>query len=141
MTLPDTTGIEAKKSGFAPLPDGEYIGMIAKIDEGLSFEKQTPFVNFEIDIKLGDYAGRKVWKRCYLKGDTEEKTKTMLGMYAGILESLGMTREQRHAITTVEQLRAFALRLEVKIYVTQREYNGKISNDVSSIDLNDSLPF
>jgi len=129
MILPDTIGIEAKKSGYSPLPAGEYLGIISKIEEGAS-QKGTPLIQFEIDITTGEYAGRKVWKKVYLAGADDEKTKMALGMYAGVLESLGMTQDQRHATKTIEQLREFALRLNVEMYVSQREYNGKIYNDV-----------
>jgi hypothetical protein len=138
--LPDTTGIEARKSGFPPLPEGDYTGKITNVSEGVSAQKQTPFVNFEITIDNGDYMGRKVWKRAYLKGENEEKTKTMLGMFAGILEGLGMTQEERHAMRDIGALRAFCDNMSVKMHLTIREYNGKYSNDVSELE-QDVAPF
>lgn len=138
--LPDISNVEPVKTGFTPIPEGEYTGKITKIEEGVSKEKQTPYISFEVTFDEGTYKGRKVWKKVFLRGDTEEKTKKMLGMYAGVLESLGMTQEQRHSTKDIETLKAFADGLLVKVYVSIREYNGKLMNDVQNIEQNDT-PF
>lgn len=137
--LPDTRGIDASRSGFAPLPAGEYTGKITSVTEGVSQGKQTPFVKFEVTIDNGDYIGRKVWKYSYLKSDTEEKTKKMLGMYAGVLEALGMTEEERHAVSDIRDLQVFC-GMSIKMKLAIKEYQGKLSNDVLELE-QDAAPF
>lgn len=139
--LPDTTGIEPTKSGFAPLPEGEYTGRITAITDGFSQENAHPFLNFEVTITDGEYAGRKVWRRIFLEGADEKKTRTLLGMYAGFLESLGMSQEQRHATRDLETLRNFAQGMAVTVYIKQKEYNGKISNEIAEISPADGGDF
>jgi hypothetical protein len=66
-------GVEPQQGGGGPLPDGDYIVRITAASERTA-NSGTPGFEFEMEVLVGDHAGRKVWDRLWFT----DKTKGMV---------------------------------------------------------------
>lgn len=63
---------EAKKGGFAPLPVGDYVVIVASSNVKATKDGKGRYVAMEYQVVEGEYSGRKVWDNLNLWNPSEQ---------------------------------------------------------------------
>ena len=127
---------EKAKQSFSEMPVGQYE---IRLDELDNLQDGRGF-GFKFIVIDGEFKNRKIFKNVYLKskeGDTS-KEETMLGMFAGFLDSCGITQTQRHDLFSKDEINPQDIKSlfegkSFKIQLTNRAYNGNTYGEIKKV--------
>lgn len=127
---------EKAKQSFSEMPVGQYE---IRLDEVDNLQDERGF-GLKFIVIGGEFKNRKIFKNVYLKskeGDTS-KEKTMLGMFAGFLDSCGISKTERHDLFGKDELNPQDLKSlfegkSFKIQLSNRAYNGNTYGEIKKI--------
>lgn len=127
---------EKAKQSFSEMPVGQYE---IRLDELDNLQDGRGF-GFKFIVIDGEFKNRKIFKNVYLKskeGDAS-KEETMLGMFAGFLDSCGITQTQRHDLFSKDEINPQDIKSlfegkSFKIQLTNRAYNGNTYGEIKKV--------
>ena len=127
---------EKAKQSFSEMPVGKYEIRLDEIEE---LQDKRGF-GMKFIVIEGDFKNRKIFKNVYLKSkeNDREKEDTMLGMFAGFLDSCGVTQTQRHELFSKEDIQSQDIKnlfqgKSFKIQLTNHTYNGNTYGEIKKI--------
>ena len=121
--------IKGAKQGFEPLPPTTY-DVVVKNAEGKQASTGSPMVKITLEVTSGPYAGRLVWTNLVVKPGSPDSAR----IFAAKCMAFGLTAEWLSASKpTFAQTAAALIGKRATVEVTQRDYNGRITNDVKNI--------
>jgi hypothetical protein len=128
---------EASKGSFAPLPEGEYTLILKNVTEKIA---KTGIAGRGFEFTVIDpeaYINRVVFKDAWLESKEPEKMKTMFGMFAGFLNSCGVSKEARELLFKAGYpAPALFVELSEKQYVVKlglKDHQGNTYNEIKKV--------
>lgn len=81
---------EHKDTGFEAIPKGNYRVMIEKVEQKTNSKGTGSYLQFELIVRDGTYAGRRLWYRCTVEhSESEAAVKIGLGQLSALSRSVG----------------------------------------------------
>lgn len=110
----------SEESSFEALPEGEYVAMID--NSSLDLTKKPARLSLTYKIVSGDFSGRKVFSNYNMEGRS-------LGFLKKDMKTLGVDYSNVKSEEDIAKLMFSQVGKGVKIFINQRDYNGKIYNN------------
>jgi hypothetical protein len=115
-----------QEQDFSPLPEGEYKVAVRKCEIKQGKNEGSEYLNIQLAVDEGKYAKRVIFGMITTKNASSTAENIGRTQFRTLMESTGVS-----SINSPEEVTKF-VGGRVLVYVTQSEYNGKISNNVKS---------
>lgn len=138
ISFEETEKAREESKNFAPIPDGVYETKIVNVAITESKSKLHGMkIEFEV-IEPKEFAKKKVFKTFWLESaNGADKTRTMLGIFSGFLNSCGVDKAERELLfKSGFPPNGLFVSLSEKFYtieVGHREYDGKTYNEFERV--------
>ncbi len=106
----DSSKHDDMRSGFDPLPPGEYPVKIVKSSDQITKNKKGKMWKLEFDVLSGKFKGRKVWENLLLEHESEMAVKIANEKLATICRAVGKLN-----IVNTEELHGFPMIVKLKV--------------------------
>ena len=117
---------DKQTNDFSPLPEGEYKVTVRKCEIRQDAKEGSEYMNIQLAVDEGKYAKRVIFGMITTKNASSTAENIGRTQFRTLMESTGVM-----SINSPEEVTKF-VGGHVSVYVTQSEYNGKVSNNVKA---------